>query len=115
MKTEQRKWSGETGWKDITTLSLDASANLVMAFGATKILKDEEPLFSLKKKYPNAFILGCSTAGEILDTEVSDNTLVTTAVQFEHTELKDAKINLSAVDGNSFQAGASLAQSLDKK
>ena len=115
MKIEQRKWQEESGWVPGISAALGASAQLVLVFGANQALKEQEPLLEVRKAYPDANILGCSTAGEILDTQVSDNSLVTTAVQFEHTQIKTARINLDAVGGSSFLAGSSLAQSLAGK
>jgi hypothetical protein len=112
LKIEQKTWSADTGWVDITAPALGASANLVLAFAAPQILRNRELLADIKLNYPHGHIFGCSTAGEILDTRVSDNTLVTTAVHFEHTRLKFVKVNLDKMDGNSYQAGAVLAQSL---
>jgi len=115
MKIEQRKWQEESGWVPGISAALGASAQLVLVFGANQALKEQEPLLEVRKAYPDAHILGCSTAGEILDTQVSDNSLVTTAVQFEHTQIKTTRINLDAVGGSSFLAGSSLAQSLAGK
>jgi len=115
MKVEQRKWKEESGWVPGMSAALGASAQLVLVFGANEILKIPEPLQDVRKVYPDAHLLGCSTAGEILDTQVSDNSLVTTAVQFEYTQINTARISLDAVGGSSFLAGASLAQSLAAK
>jgi hypothetical protein len=65
----------------------------------------------LRKLYPAAQLLGCSTAGEICGTRVLDDSLVATAVQFEHTQLRGARVSLSET-ANSFQAGERLAQAL---
>jgi hypothetical protein len=44
----------------------------------------------LREAYPRACILGCSTAGEILGSKVSDETVVATAVSFSSTTLRGA-------------------------
>jgi len=115
MKTEQKKWTKVSGWEPDDSFTLGGSAQLVLVFGATQILKEQKPFQDLMTAYPNAHITGCSTSGEIMDTQVFDNTLVATAVHFEHSRIKTVKINLKEVKGSSFQAGASLAQSLEKK
>jgi hypothetical protein len=115
LKIEQQQWAGNTGWVAHGPLALGESANLVLAFGAPQLLKDKNPLPDIKKTYPKAHILGCSTAGEIMGTQVFDNTLVTTAIQFEHSKLKFVKVRLDEVGGNSFEAGTALAHSLDKE
>lgn len=58
--------------------------------------------------------MGCSTAGEICGTQVTDDSLIATAVHFEHTRLFGARIKISETD-SSFSAGEYLAKSLDKK
>lgn len=54
-------------------------------------------------------VLGCSTAGEICGTEVLDESLIATAVTFEHTQIKGARARLTEFKGSS-QAGEFLAQ-----
>jgi hypothetical protein len=85
-----------------------------MLFGSTSILKEQKRLDEIKKVYPQAHLFGCSTAGEIYGTQVTDDSLVLTAASFEHTQLEGAQVKITEV-GNSFQAGERLAQSLDKK
>jgi len=88
------------------------SAQLMLIFGAMSILKESEPIEAIKRAYPLAHILGCSTAGEICGTQVNDDSLVATAVGFEHTQVKEARVKLSEVE-DSLHAGQLLAQSLD--
>jgi len=112
MKIEQNKWTGAAGWTPRPLGALGESAQLVLIFGATPILREKGLVEEVKRTYPAAHILGCSTAGEICGTEVSDDSLVSTAVRFEHTRLGGAQVKLDHVNG-SFQAGQYLAQSLD--
>lgn len=113
MKIEQKRWTNEKGWETESPAKLGASAQLVMLFGSTSRLKEQKSLDEIKKDYPKAHLFGCSTAGEIYGTQVSDDSLVVTAVNFEHTQLEGAQIKVSEVE-NSFQAGERLARSLDK-
>jgi len=111
VKIEQRKWTEEHGWTPAPQSSVGQSAQLVLVFGATSILREQRLLQQVKESYPHAHILGCSTAGEICGTTVSDNSLVTTAVRFEHTQLKVARVQLEKSE-HSLQAGKALAQAL---
>jgi hypothetical protein len=112
MNVEQRKWTLSKGWvPGLGGMSGD-SAQLVLLFGAVAVLKDRNLMDQVKMAYPRAHIMGCSTAGEICGTQVSDDSLVATAVSFEHTRLKGGQIRLSQVE-NSYQVGKSLAQMLD--
>src|SRR4051812_19298357 len=94
MKIEQRKWTAATGWQGGNFTA--RSAQLVLVFGATAVLKQRELISRIREGYPSARLLGCSTAGEICDVEVSDDSLVVTAITFEHTQLKCAHTNLSS-------------------
>jgi hypothetical protein len=111
MKTEQRKWTEALGWTSATPGTSATSAQLVLVFGATGVLRKPDLVAALRKDYPAAHIFGCSTAGEICGTQVSDDSLVVTAVQFEHTQLRSAEINLSQTP-NSFEAGELIAKNL---
>ncbi len=113
MKLEQRRWTEATGWVPDTPGALRESAQLVLLFGATAALRNQKHFQSIKQAYPGAHIFGCSTSGEICGTEVTDDALVTTAVNFEYTQIKGAQVKLSESE-NSFQAGERLALSLDK-
>lgn len=113
MKIEQNRWTQARGWEPDALGGLGNSAHLVLVFGSTPILKDKKYFNEIKKAYPMAHLLGCSTAGEICGTHVSDESLVVTAIRFDSTQVKGARIRISDVE-NSFQAGEQLAQALDK-
>lgn len=114
MRVEQKRWTQARGWEPESPGRLGESAQLVMLFGSTPILKKQKYLDEIEKVYPKAHLFGCSTAGEIYGTQVSDDSLVVTAVSFERTQLEGASIKITEV-GNSFEAGERLAQSLDKE
>jgi hypothetical protein len=112
MRVEQSKWIQGRNWLPAPPGVLGKSAQLVLVFGATPILRQQDLIEQVRLAYPAAAILGCSTAGEICETQVSDDSLVTTAVSFEQTELRGGVVRLDQV-GNSFKAGEFLAQLLD--
>jgi hypothetical protein len=112
MKIEQRKWTEANGWVSNTPGALSGSAQLVLLFGATPILREEKHFQEVQQAYPNALIFGCSTSGEIYGTELFDDSLVTTAIHFEYSQLKGTQIKLSEEE-NSFKAGEHLAMSLE--
>lgn len=115
MKIEQSTWKEDTGWLPEThSGGLKNDAQLVFVFGATQILENPNIFQEIKKLYPEAHILGCSTAGEICGARVYDNSLVVTAIHFESTYIKGARIALEDV-GSSFEAGLQLARSIDKE
>jgi hypothetical protein len=114
MKIEQTQWTEQTGWLASVHSILGNSAQVLFVFGNKLALKNKNVIEKLRVDYPGAQICGCSTAGEIRDVFVSDNALVATAVCFEHTQVKTARINLNEVDRNSYLAGAGIAGALAK-
>ncbi len=113
MKTEQKKWTEKSGWVQVSSSILTDHPQVVFVFGATTILQKGDYFKEVSSFYPDAHILSCSTAGEILDVEVSDDSLVLTAVHFNKTTLKFAETDIN--DANeSEEAGKKLADSLDK-
>jgi len=111
MKTEQTRWTQGHGWEPPPG-RLGAAAQLVLLFGSPPILKEKCHLHEIKQAYPFAHLLGCSTSGEIYETQVFDDSLVVTAIQFEDTQIQAVRVKLS--DGiSSFEAGERLAKELD--
>ena len=114
MKIEQKVWSRTKGWFRPHGAGINGRAELVVIFAATDILKDKALFDEIRKMYPGAHLLGCSTSGEICGTRVFDDTLVATAIHFENTEIMGAGIALKAAAG-SIDAGRMLAQSIKKE
>jgi hypothetical protein len=111
MQIEQTRWMPGKGWTPAPPSKLGAKAQLVLLFGSPGCLKQTAWHEDIESAYPNAHRLGCSTAGEIYGTEVTDETLVATAIAFEHTRLHGVRLKLGEA-GDSFQAGEQLAKSL---
>lgn len=113
MRVEQRVWTKAGGWTLCTDGLNRGSVQMVLVFGSRKAFREREIFQKIKEYYPEADIIGCSTAGEISGTRVLDNSLVCTAVEFMHTKLSGAQIKLGEVK-DSFQAGQYLAQSIPR-
>jgi len=90
---------------------LGAQADLVLVFGATKRLKEPGLKEKIRATYPHACIFGCSTAGEIIGTQVLDGSIVITAVDFEKTTLRSALARISGTQ-DSYETGRRLADGL---
>ena len=94
MNVEQHVWTAASGWASDFPGNLSRSAQLVLVFGSTDALRGGGRLAEIRAAYPNAYVLGCSTAGEIAATRVLDESIVVTAVSFEHASLRAAEISL---------------------
>jgi hypothetical protein len=108
MKTEQNVWTQKTGWQPSAPGTLGKSAQLVMVFGSNDLLKQSPLLKELAGVYPNARLVGCTTAGEICGTTVYDDSLTTVAVHFEKTTVKAYEVEAGSAE-DSFLAGERLA------
>ena len=71
MTIEQKKWTKDHGWSSDPTRDALADAQLVLVFGATAALKEAGLINAIRRSYPGAHVLGCSTAGEIAGTNVA--------------------------------------------
>jgi hypothetical protein len=115
MQVEQRAWTPEDGWQPaLTGPSLGARAQVVFLFGSLEHARKSECFARVREHYPQAHVIGCTTAGQIHDTRVSDETVSLTAVHFEHTGIGVARAEVDGMQ-DSFAAGARLAQALDPR
>jgi hypothetical protein len=114
MHVEKKRWSLAQGWTPEPLGQLADSAQLVLAFGSTAVLRNPERIAEIVAAYPTADLMACSTSGNILGTEVSDATLVLAAIHFEDTPLHGARVRIDEV-GSSFQAGEKLAAALPRE
>ena len=114
MKIEQKKWTAENGWKTFSSGSFTEPPELVLVFGGNVPLKNQARFDEIRSWYPQSHIISASTAGEIIKTEVSDDTLVLTAIKFEKTTLQFSEARITQAE-ESEEAGNKLAHALPKE
>lgn len=114
MKLEQKMWSHDDGWQTIKSSLDGAHPQLVMVLGGRAQVVNDEHFEQIRAWYPDANIVSCSTAGEIIDTMVRDNSISVCAVHFEKTKLAFETGALQAGDAGK-QIGADLAGRLPKE
>jgi hypothetical protein len=110
VRVEQRHWTESGGWAEAAGDRCE-KAQLVIVFGATARMGGAV-WGELRARWPEARMVGCSTAGEIAGTAVCDDSLVATALEFERSRVHVASVRLSDTHG-SFAAGRALAAQLD--
>ena len=111
---EQKGWAEGKGWQ--TYLEGDFGGKLpqlVLIFGGRKTLEDTKRFDEVRNFYPDSssHIISCSTAGEILGTTVSDNTISLTAIYFEKSRLEFAEEGIQKTE-DSEMVGGRLAGSI---
>lgn len=114
MKIEQKCWTKETDWQNLPGEKLSQAPQLVLVFGARALMEDQQYFNQIQSFYPKSHIIECSTAGEILDTQVRDNSISLTAIFFEKTEINFSETNIDNVD-DSLNAGKRLAEAMPKE
>ena len=86
---------------------------LVFGFGNKELLLNKNMYLQLRKTFPVANIALCSTAGEIFNYEVLDDSLSIMAIEFTNTSIHSASVNISSYD-SSYDAGADLISKIDQ-
>jgi len=109
MKTEQRSFSKSNGWSNE---KINDEAQLVLAFAAPSLVKEEKTYLDLKGFYPNSDVILVSTSWEILDIEVNDDTISVSALYFEKTPIKVATEEVPNME-DSFSVWVKLANNIN--
>lgn len=92
MKIEQYCWDERDGWDNDPAIGR-MNADLVFIFGSTRLITGSSCVARLRELFPRAGMIGCSTAGEIVGTNVSDDRLIATAVSFRATPILGACVS----------------------
>lgn len=110
MNVMQMQWTRDAGLSGVQAQG-HGPAHLVLFFGSRTSLQNPDSLGSIRRRFPSATLLGCSTAGEILDSRIYDDTVSLTAIRFDATRVAGASVPI-AEPADSYAAGAALARSL---
>ena len=97
----QTSWCGDSGMSD---------AALVIYFAAPTVIRDHDVSELLRKRYPQARQIGCSSGGEIHDAEILDGSISGVALRFERAEFDIASANVCF--GEDRNTGVELASQL---
>jgi hypothetical protein len=90
------------------------NAELVMCFAAKDKLADTATYVAISQKFPKAQVTMCSTAGEIINDVVQDNSIVAVAIKFDSTAIKTASVNISYFE-NSYAAAVALIKKIPQQ
>lgn len=94
--------------------TIDFDVNLFLLFVSPEFNYTKQVLSNISKSFPNATVIGCSTAGEISDVVVNDKSISLTVIQFEKTEIKKVTYLLDNIECSN-KAGVEIANALNKK
>lgn len=88
-----------------------SGADLLLLFGSIEQITTPGLADALRQRFPQARLLGCTTAGEITPDGVEDGTCSITAIKFDRVVLSEGSTRLSGMD-DSFAAGERLGQQI---
>jgi hypothetical protein len=115
MKTASTLYKNHSFFKEKNEENLNfEEAQLVLGFGSSTLVSQEKSFLDIKNKFPNAQIALCSSAGEIYENEVLDDTISLVAIQFKSTTIKTSGINIEDFE-SSYEAGKTLVKNLPQE
>ena len=113
MRSEYLQYLKTSGWTSKLPSDLDSKNTLVLAFFDPLFSKTLEPLKQLHQAFPKSIVTGCSTAGEIYATQVSEQSISVVIMKFEKADLI-AESETIADPNQSKTAGENLGKRLGK-
>jgi hypothetical protein len=113
MKLETFQYRKDKGWSIDSFPNMDSEQTLILVLAAPQFIHNSAPIQELFQHYPNSKMLGCSTAGEILGAQITDESISVAVAQFEKTTIKIVKAEVNKVE-DSFKAGEEVAKLLDR-
>ncbi|WP_422858832.1 FIST signal transduction protein [Flagellimonas sp. S174] len=112
MKIQQAIKTADSGWR--FTQKEEVNSPLVLIFGDRSMLEDENIYEEVRQMYPNGNLVFGSTSGEILSTNVYENSITLTAIEFEKTTFEVVNKNVSDYTGIQ-EMGESITEQFDKE
>jgi hypothetical protein len=88
MRVAQLSWNESSGW--VASPGNCADSDLVFFFGSRQKLSCGARYDELRTLFPAAHILGCSTGGQIRNSDVTDDEIAAAAIRFDATKLRVA-------------------------
>ncbi|MDH5358352.1 MAG: FIST C-terminal domain-containing protein [Gammaproteobacteria bacterium] len=88
MKLEQEHLPAKIALNKLPAKSPLPDANWVLVFGSVDRFTERNFAKTIQQRYPNAYVMGCTTSGEITDDGVHDESVHITAMLWERSALK---------------------------
>ena len=110
MQSQQITWNPQAGWTPIKA----ENVSLVFYFGTRQMLACGTRYNELREMFPAAHILGCSTGGQINNSDISDDEIVAAAVSFDATRLRLVRQDISDAQ-QSRKCGETIGRALSRE
>jgi hypothetical protein len=109
MQAAELHWNDLAGWLGDPEQPLNA--DLVIYFGPRDMLANPAHRRALEARFPGAQMLGCSTGGQMVDGDVSDQVLTALALSFDRTNFRLTHAEVDTPSA-SHPAGQALGRAL---
>ena len=103
------QWLDKAGWHFDSPTEPVGAAQLVLYFAGSQALSDGRALQDLRSRFPAAKLVGCSTGGEIFESEVYDDSIAAAALHFNSAAVALRSVALGDCANDSLVAGKRLA------
>jgi len=110
MRSQQIRWSEKLGWSGYESIQ-GSTSDLVLVFVDHPKALTTEWFEELNSLFPRAVIAGVSTSGSVLDTFISDQDAVATAITFDRSSVRCVS-GLVKDYGDAETLGSDLGQKL---
>ena len=97
-------------WEKLTNAYDISDVNLVIVHGKTNEFENDEHFYYLKKRYPDAEIIGCSSDELVLKNNIPNSEMVACAISFN-----SSRIVLKSISGTDDNDASDLSYNLIKK
>ena len=91
MDSEQKTYTPNKGWNTNKEFRMPQQPQIVFVFGSSKLITNSVRIEEIKNYYPSAKLIGCSTAGEIGNDFIENESLIVSAIYFEKTTIISTK------------------------
>jgi hypothetical protein len=111
MKLSLHQYTSDTGWDRDPDPTLDSTQTLLLFFAPPEREQVNEVLHALQEQFPQSIMFGCSSAGEIYQQEINDQSISLAIVRFEQTPVHLAVEEITE-QRTSDEVGSNLAKQL---
>jgi len=101
------------GWHDIRADEGFSKPQLTIVFGAKEQLRNRDRYQEVRDMFPDGCTVFCTTAGEILNTKVYDDTICITAIEFGSSHVESYQVSIERAE-DSTPLGKQLGEKLTK-
>ena len=111
MKLSLHQYTSASGWDREPDPELDSPETLLLFFASPERERVNDILHALQSQFRHSIMFGCSSAGEIYQQEINDQSVSLAIIRFEQTPIRLAVEDITAKK-TSNEVGTSLAAQL---